>query len=1188
MEGDDTSLPTRVAALVHAHFNALPVHHKPRTRDDGSTEWIPMSGIVAVRGQGTPSETLTCIAVTTGARCLASSQITHCHGLVLHDCHAEVLAIRAFNYWVMNECLSVIQHEKSPPAPSQTEELPAFIRRRKIGLSSASGPPFEICPDIKLYMYCTCAPCGDASMELCMAEQDDPTPWVVLPRNEEILLDGRAHFSILGVVRRKPARADAEATRSKSCSDKLALRQVTSLLSYPASMLVAPTSSAYISALILPEEEISRSACDRAFGPGPTGRMKNLVGTNWPAGEKGDDSLGYRFRPFQVLAIPMERVKPMWPFGKYRTDQVKLVPSPKSKPGNASAVWIAATSFQKPYQASSTLEANYLPRLSPASTSISECIIGGVKEGRKISSITPQGASVLSRAKMWAFVYDILVQSGIEKAVWQDILESPTYEPDNITTNEKTSEEKPSHEHHGIAKEAISHLARHRTRHQIDVHALGKPGNIIVLSRGKKKLRKLGKKTKPTKKEEKEEENDKKEDSLDDSTPNVKIDGIDDKNFITLLEELRLSYPPGEDLSKADWIKLQTKIELSFTKEQMITYMRHIKQSTLVNQEDSVPGSERWITVEDQLQPTDGASGTELHKSPHIRNGGEGQRVFALKKDKIAELILRDYWKLGLQGTKGNLDIELPSHVISLLVESDKYSLEELAYSHGIEIEPYISQNIIRVSGYRGPCESVREIVRTYASDIQTRPIDVSFVNRLQTEKGDPPREEIFRWIKETYGASLEYHSRQSILLASCFSGSEDILQGSTRDLELISYSMAEKSDDVAFSTYAPASEAGYLNRASPKRTDLMSFIERPKSWARWSIPVAPERFSKNALPSLFSQHYTGRSSQILRFLRKDNTQSVGLDFEEKLTATIGQSLFNTEKGTEGRSYTAPQLGELGVPRFFHKRVSKAKDFLPNLSPFPGKGQEALFRFQMVPCQPHKASLPIIEVELELPLSSLGDHGPERLLSDITVSKVKAITKQKSIDYLFPETNHDIRFTQTVTRDLLSSPDKESVKPVQKAILSILEAMGGKIDRVFPPSCQLPLPASILRDLPSKERQRLDTPVEDGQDFILGNYWLPSTKLFRESNTRFYDFMGEKLSHSFSTHGPWDSLKEEDLNLEMVLPSNPPSHHPRNPGGKNGEIEDKLEKEFDSFYRTACILAFSLSTHSKEQNPQHR
>jgi hypothetical protein len=767
---------------------------------------------------------------------------------------------------------------------------------------------------------------------------------------------------------------------------------------------------------------------------------------------------------------------------------------------------------------------------------------------------------------------------------------STSTEPDNnTTTNEKTIEDKPS----GRGRRSfLTALERHQTRHQIDVHALGKPGNIIVLGRGKKKLRKLGKKPKSTKKEEEKEEEvvDETKNSPDDVTADAKIGGIDETNFITLLEELRSSYPLGEDLSKAAWIKLQTKIELSFTKEQMITYIRHIKQSTSPeNQEDSATASERWITAEDQVLPTDEASGNELDTSPQIKDADEHQKNFYLKKDKLAELIIGDYWQLGLQGTRGNLDIELPSHVISLLVESDKYSLEELAYSHGIEIDPYISQNIIRVSGNRGPCESVRDIVKTYASDIQTRAIDVSFVNRLRAEKGDPLPEDIFLWLKENYGASLEYNSRKSTLLASCFSGSEAILQSTTRDLELVNYSMAEKPDEVAFCSYAPASETGFLNRASPKRTDIMPLLEREKPWTRWTMPVAPESFSKKALPSLFSQHYAGRSSQILRFLRKDNTQSVGLDFEEKLTATIGQSLFNTEKGTEGRSYTAPQLGKLEVPRLFHKRVSKAKNFLPNLSQFPGRDQEPLFRFQMIPCQPHKASLPVIEVELELPLSSFGDHTREISLSDVTVRKVKAITKQKSIDYLFPETNHDIRFTQTVTRDLLSLPEKESVRPIQKAIISILEALGGNIDRVFPPSCQLPLPASILRDLSSKERQGLDTSVEDGQDFILGNYWLPSTKLFTESNTRFYDFMGEKLSHSYSSQGPWDSLKDENLNLEMVLASNPPSSHPRSRGGENGKIEENLEKEFDSFYRTACILAFSLSTHSsREQHSQHR
>lgn len=44
------TLPSRIASLVHAHFDALPTRSKPTIFPDGSREWIPMTGIVAVRG----------------------------------------------------------------------------------------------------------------------------------------------------------------------------------------------------------------------------------------------------------------------------------------------------------------------------------------------------------------------------------------------------------------------------------------------------------------------------------------------------------------------------------------------------------------------------------------------------------------------------------------------------------------------------------------------------------------------------------------------------------------------------------------------------------------------------------------------------------------------------------------------------------------------------------------------------------------------------------------------------------------------------------------------------------------------------------------------------------------------------------------------------------------------------------
>lgn len=346
--------------------------------------------------------------------------------MVLHDCHAEVLAVRALNYWLINECSALIQQEQNDAAGfCQINGKTPFVRRRVNKRSNDMTPLFEIHPDVKTYMYSTCAPCGDCSMELCMAEQEDATPWVVPPaadvkEDQQVLLEGRAHFSILGVVRRKPCRADAEPTMSKSCTDKLALRQVTSLLSYHASLLIAPTSSAYITALVLPEEEISRVGCERAFGGGPTGRMRALVNQTFPV---WNADFEYRFRPFEVLSVPMDIVKPRWPFGKYRSDIARKA----SKPGNISALWIASASSLKPYQVNNMSCIEYKPRISPESTAVVECIISGAKQGSKLKSMSLRGASVLSRVKMWNLVHEICTETRGEDLHRQDILESKSY-----------------------------------------------------------------------------------------------------------------------------------------------------------------------------------------------------------------------------------------------------------------------------------------------------------------------------------------------------------------------------------------------------------------------------------------------------------------------------------------------------------------------------------------------------------------------------------------------------------------------------------------------------------------------------------------------------------------------------------------------------------------------------------------
>ena len=121
---------------------------------------------------------------------------------MLHDWHAEVLAIRLFNDFLLQEIRM---------AHGANDIRSKYIRKRDASeLSSSKGlQPFTIKESMRVHMYCSEAPCGDASMELIMNAQKDPTPWHSersTSDDAEIVTDlkGRGSFSELGIVRRKP------------------------------------------------------------------------------------------------------------------------------------------------------------------------------------------------------------------------------------------------------------------------------------------------------------------------------------------------------------------------------------------------------------------------------------------------------------------------------------------------------------------------------------------------------------------------------------------------------------------------------------------------------------------------------------------------------------------------------------------------------------------------------------------------------------------------------------------------------------------------------------------------------------------------------------------------------------------------------------------------------------------------
>jgi tRNA-specific adenosine deaminase 1 len=232
-------------------------------------------------------------------------------------------------------------------------------------------------------MYCSEAPCGDASMELVMDAQEDATPWTsppptisAVPSDSNLTtettisaLRGRSNFSALGLVRLKPSRPDAPPTLSKSCTDKLALCQGTSLLSSVSSLLIHP-SNAYITSLILPSSQYVPKSIERAFGT--SGR---LAGVDARARQwKG----GYVWKGFEMKTTERE----------FTWSRRMVLPETKSVASNLSAVY------------------------TPGWT---ETLIGGVLQGRK--QLDPRGASRVCRRRIWDVAVKVAAVVGGEMVV---------------------------------------------------------------------------------------------------------------------------------------------------------------------------------------------------------------------------------------------------------------------------------------------------------------------------------------------------------------------------------------------------------------------------------------------------------------------------------------------------------------------------------------------------------------------------------------------------------------------------------------------------------------------------------------------------------------------------------------------------------------------------------------------------
>ena len=84
-------------------------------------------------------------------KCLPQDKISKAQGIVLHDWHAEVLAIRSFNRFLLEECHALLLSRKK-----SSEYLRVRAEDEKTELHFQ---PFAWNSEISLHMYCSEAPC---------------------------------------------------------------------------------------------------------------------------------------------------------------------------------------------------------------------------------------------------------------------------------------------------------------------------------------------------------------------------------------------------------------------------------------------------------------------------------------------------------------------------------------------------------------------------------------------------------------------------------------------------------------------------------------------------------------------------------------------------------------------------------------------------------------------------------------------------------------------------------------------------------------------------------------------------------------------------------------------------------------------------------------------------------------------
>ncbi|XP_069491561.1 tRNA-specific adenosine deaminase 1 [Ambystoma mexicanum] len=153
-----------IAELCYKHYSTrLPKKGMP----DPKREWTLLAAVVQVESrpecdhsrenQAGYNEVLTeVVAMGTGTKCIGQSKMSK-DGDALHDSHAEVIAKRGFQRYLLHQLSLAVCHKKD-----------------SVFLPSAETGKFKLKPEISFIFFTSHTPCGDASIIPMIEQEEQP------------------------------------------------------------------------------------------------------------------------------------------------------------------------------------------------------------------------------------------------------------------------------------------------------------------------------------------------------------------------------------------------------------------------------------------------------------------------------------------------------------------------------------------------------------------------------------------------------------------------------------------------------------------------------------------------------------------------------------------------------------------------------------------------------------------------------------------------------------------------------------------------------------------------------------------------------------------------------------------------------------------------------------------------------